>query len=76
MQYMNIHVHGTTYLLSVFQVNYACMDGGSNNRAFLKMHFLDDPKTHNYATPNLYDPSQEIVFIMDPSVSVTLSVYL
>jgi hypothetical protein len=51
-----------------FFVNYISMDGSSNNRAFLKMHFPDgDPCKAKYTTKNIHDPSQNVVFIMDPS---------
>ena len=51
------------------QVSYCCMDGSSNNRAFMKMHFEGHPMISKYTAPNPYDPDHDIVFIMDPSVS-------
>ncbi|XP_070550255.1 uncharacterized protein [Ptychodera flava] len=55
-----------------FKVGFACMDGSSNNRSFLKMHFMDDmnsanPRKEQFTTTSLYGYNQKVSFIMDPS---------
>ena len=60
------------YHFSIIQVNYFSMDGSSNNRSFLKMHFKSDPAKDEFATTNIHNPSKKIVFLMDPSVSTPI----
>ena len=56
----------------LIQVYYGCMDGSSNNRAFVKIHFHDDePAACNFTTHNPSNPSEKMVFLMDPSVSTS-----
>ncbi|XP_070550372.1 uncharacterized protein [Ptychodera flava] len=48
------------------------MDGSSNNRSFLKMHFMDDmnsanPRKEQFTKTSLYGYNQKVSFIMDPS---------
>ncbi|XP_070559920.1 uncharacterized protein [Ptychodera flava] len=50
-----------------FQVQYACMDGSSSNRSFIKMHFDGNPRHEAFMMPNLFNPLQKVIFIMDPS---------
>ena len=46
------------------------MDGASNNRAFMRMHFDNyDVKTCSYTTEDI--DGQEIVMLMDPMVRTT-----
>lgn len=49
-----------------FSPLYCCMDGSSNNRAFLKMHFEGDPVSHKMIAPFYRNPEKQIIFIMDP----------
>jgi hypothetical protein len=43
------------------------MDGSSNNRAFLKMHFPEkDPLSTKMVAANFKNPSRKLIFIMDP----------
>lgn len=51
-------------MLSVFgfRVEYACMDGASSNRAFLKMHSVS-----NFTVPNMCYPERQVTFLMDYS---------
>ena len=48
-----------------FKTEYVCMDGGSTNRSFLKMHF-DDPIKENYVTKNICTLDGNVVLLMDP----------
>jgi hypothetical protein len=50
-----------------FMPIYFCMDGSSNNRAFLKMHFPEkDPLSTKMVAANFKNPSRKLIFIMDP----------
>lgn len=49
-----------------FSPVYCCMDGSSNKRAFLKMHFEGDPVSSKMIAPFYRDPTKQIIFIMDP----------
>lgn len=50
-----------------FMPIYCCMDGSSNNRAFLKMHFPEnDPLSTKMVAANFKNPSRKLIFIMDP----------
>lgn len=49
-----------------FSPVYCCMDGSSNKRAFLKMHFEGDPISSKMIAPFYRDPTKQIIFIMDP----------
>ena len=44
-----------------------CMDGAAQNRAFINMMFDGDPRISEYTIKNKYDPSKQIVLLMDPS---------
>ena len=57
-----------------FQVDYACMDGSANNRAFLKMHFSGHPADSKYTCRDPLDPKHSVVFLMDPSVCTVYGV--
>lgn len=47
---------------------YCCIDGSSNNRAFLKMHFPEtDPLCTQMVAKCYKDPTRELIFMMDPS---------
>ena len=46
------------------------MDGAVHNRTFVHMHFDDHPKKHHYMSASLADPSRNMVFLMDPAVSL------
>lgn len=52
-----------------FIVDYVCMDGCSNNRAFQNMHFQDptDAKEKQFTVTNPFYPSQSVTMIMDYS---------
>lgn len=44
-----------------------CMDGSSNNRAFLKMHFPEtDPLSTRMVASHYKNPFRKMIFIMDP----------
>lgn len=50
-----------------FKPVYCCMDGSSNNRAFLKMHFPEtDPLSTRMVATHYKNPSRKMIFIMDP----------
>ena len=50
-----------------FHVVYCCMDGSSNNRAFLKMHFpTDELLSTNMCACHFKNPKRRIIFMMDP----------
>jgi hypothetical protein len=50
-----------------FMPIYCCMDGSSNNMAFLKMHFPEnDPLSTKMVAANFKNPSRKLIFIMDP----------
>jgi len=49
-----------------FSPIYCCMDGSSNNRAFLKMHFNGDPVDSHMKAKFYRNPMKSIIFIMDP----------
>lgn len=50
-----------------FKPIYCCMDGSSNNRAFLKMHFPEnDTLSTRMVASNFKNPSRKMIFIMDP----------
>lgn len=48
-----------------FSVDYIGMDGAATNRAFINMHFKDNPRSHNFTTMDPYDNTHEIVFMQD-----------
>ena len=50
-----------------FTVAYLCLDGSSNNRSFIKMHFDSDPLSSNMQITNRTNPSKKIFVIPDPS---------
>ena len=50
-----------------FQVAYISLDGSSNNRAFVKMHFDGNPMAEKLLLTNRTMPSQKIAVIPDPS---------
>ena len=50
-----------------FKVTYISIDGSSNNRAFVKMLFPDDPLKSNMTIVNRADPSTQLTVIPDPS---------
>ena len=50
-----------------FTVAYISLDGSSNNRAFVKMHFDNDPMDDKMLMRNRTVPSQKIAVIPDPS---------
>lgn len=46
---------------------YCCMDGSSNNRSFLKMHFSEkDPLATKMVAVNYKIRTRQLIFIMDP----------
>ncbi|VDI04296.1 Hypothetical predicted protein [Mytilus galloprovincialis] len=50
-----------------FKPIYLCMDGSSNNRAFLKMHFPEnDPLLTKMVASHYKNPLRKMIFIMDP----------
>lgn len=49
-----------------FKPIYCCMDGSSNNRAFLKMHFLGNPLNDKMIAKGYKNPTRKIIFLMDP----------
>ena len=50
-----------------FHVVYCCMDGSSNNRAFLKMHFpADELLSSKMCACHFKNPKRRIIFMMDP----------
>ena len=50
-----------------FTIAYICLDGSSNNRSFIKMHFKGDPIDSDMLMINRADPSHQIAVIPDPS---------
>ena len=50
-----------------FRILYIILDGSSNNRSFLQMHFDGNPVHAKLKTHNRANPSQEVVFLPDPS---------
>ena len=50
-----------------FKVIYIILDGSSNNRAFLQMHFPGNPTLSNLVSVNRANPDQKVVFLPDPS---------
>ena len=50
-----------------FKLVYIILDDSSNNRSFLQMHFDGNPVHAKLKTPNRANPSQEVVFLPDPS---------
>lgn len=50
------------------KIDFVCMDGASQNRSFLQMHFPNkDAKSALYTTANPFTVSSKIVMVMDPS---------
>lgn len=49
-----------------FTVIYSSIDGSSNNRAFVKLHFEDSPLNQDLTACNLFVPSGQVTFLMDP----------
>jgi len=50
-----------------FKPIYCCVDGSSNNRAFLKMHFPENqPLCTNMVASHYKNPFRKLIFIMDP----------
>ncbi|CAC5376350.1 unnamed protein product [Mytilus coruscus] len=50
-----------------FKPIYLCMDGSSNNRAFLKMHFPEnDPLLTRMVASHYKNPLRKMIFVMDP----------
>ena len=55
-----------------FTVDYICLDGASNNRAFQQMHFHDveESRSKHYTTYNPFRPSQGVTLLMDYSHNI------
>lgn len=50
-----------------FKPIYCCMDGSSNNRTFLKMHFPEnEPLSTEMVARHFKNPARKMIFIMDP----------
>lgn len=67
------------YLTNVSsQVQGILMDGSSNNRKFLKLHFDHIPNkiNWNFIIKNPIKPEEEVIVMMDPSVSIIVYNYV
>lgn len=64
-----IHVWDSVKKLSQygFQCKYICMDGAVSNRSFMSMHFADDNISTMMKAPMPCNPTEEMIFMMDPS---------
>ena len=65
--YLNVWDSVSTLQDWGFTVAYICLDGSSNNRSFIKMHFDSDPISSDMLITNRTNPSQKICIIPDPS---------
>jgi hypothetical protein len=53
-----------------FVVDFVMQDGGQQNREFTRLHFLEDPKAHEFMTNRLVHPNQKIGLCQDFSHNV------
>lgn len=53
-----------------FVVDFVMQDGGQQNREFTRLHFLEDPKAHEFMTNSLVHPNQKIGLCQDFSHNV------